>query len=45
MSLVSQPGDPIWLHPECIRFWPAPVDDLEIPGFLDRRHELGKDRP
>jgi putative DNA primase/helicase len=30
----------VWLHPECARFWkPADVDDLQIPGFLDRRQQ------
>jgi Protein of unknown function (DUF3631) len=27
----------VWLHPECVRFWPK--DDLDIPGFLDRRQQ------
>ena len=28
-----------WLHPDCTDAWRAAYDELDIPGFLDRRGE------
>ena len=29
-----------WLHPDCTDAWRAAYDELDIPGFLDRRGEV-----